>query len=186
VNISAGDAVSTRHWLRIRRTVAVGACCVGVAFVIVAVAARPADDRPVRAGTHRVEARVIAVSSILGGSTGPTSSVEFMYVDLDGVAHDGRLALVRPASAYRVGNTFVVVYDDADPGSARVADGPAGSTAIPWLIPLVLGLVVGVVGTVSSVRLRWTARVLRDNPWVVTAADLVEKPITTSVRSASV
>ena len=165
--------------MRVRRTVGIVGLVLGVVLMLGSLALVIANRRARSdSGDERAAtATVTAVSTSLGGTTGPNALVDYTFATPDGVVHAGRLALTRPSSRFVVGGEIDVTYPADDPSNAHVVGEVRDAWALPWFVPLLLGATSIAIGAAASNRLRWINAVLRDNPWVVAESTLIERPI---------
>ncbi|MCU1359493.1 MAG: hypothetical protein JWN99_782 [Ilumatobacteraceae bacterium] len=164
----AADAPGTHRWLRHRTIACTVATVIAVVLIVGATVQRmTTGSQPVDARHRQTVATITGVDSHLPGSTGPTTSLTFSFRAEDGSAHSGRLAATRPSADFTVGAALAVVYDIDHPDSAQVVGRSADRATIPWFVPLALGLAFATVSLAAAQRLRWAARVVRDNPWVM-------------------
>lgn len=124
---------------------------------------------------HQVQtsATVVDIVSDTGGRGPGSTTVAFGFLDATGAGRQGSVLLTR-TDAYHVGDVAQIYYDADDPGHVALVDRPKEPPPIPWLAPTCAGLCVLAFVAVAAWRLRASARILRDNPWVVAESRLVE------------
>ena len=177
----AVDAAPTRGYLRLRRTVGTVGIALGILLMVGSVALVIADHRARDApGDTHANGTVTAVTSTVGGSTGPTSSVDYTFVVRDNgnaAVHTGHISLARPSAAYTVGAQIEITYPADRPDEAHVVGEVHDAWMLPWFVPLLLGVAALIVAIGALSRLRWITNVLTDNPWVLVEAALIERPM---------
>ncbi len=174
----ASDAPATqrnlrRRWLFCGIVLLLGATLVGLGFVLRATH----GDRLQATGQHTT-ATVDSVRLTRAGSGGGIfGSVTVRYTDQTGAAHSAELNVGHNAPRYAEGEPIEVVYDATNPGVVEVVGAAPVAAPLPWPMLIVLGAVVVAIGASLAGRLRWTARVLRANPWVEVEAHVLEVPL---------
>jgi hypothetical protein len=169
------DAPATRRWVRHRLLGGIAAMLLGAGLVVSGLSVRATAERPVEVGpdSRAAQATIVDVRRLTNGRLGETSHLVVTFRAEDGRRHTAEIDIGAPKPQYAVGGTVPVVYQAADPGSARLEGVPV-NPSIPWVVPLALGIVAFVLGAMLLGQMRAIARTLRDNPWVMARTTLIE------------
>jgi hypothetical protein len=170
----ACDAPPTRRWLRRRLIAAAAALIVGIGLAVtgVVVRARTGRHEALTAGRREANATITDVRSVDHGKAAATVMLTLAYRTTDGRARSAQLDVGLPPPQYVEGTRIPIVYEAAHP--ERVLLEGTRNPPIPWFVPLGLGALGAVAGALLALRAAIIRRTLRDNPWVVTGATLVD------------
>ncbi|MCU1399339.1 MAG: hypothetical protein JWN62_2448 [Acidimicrobiales bacterium] len=150
---------------------------VGVVLAATSLLLLVADDR-LRDTSNDVRqmATITTVTRSWGGASGPTVTVDFSFVAPDGTHRVDRFS-ARPSTRYVVGGLIDIAYPVGHPDQAFVLGETRDAGPVPWFFPMLFGIGAFAVGLAALRRLRWISRTLRDNPWVLAGASVVERPV---------
>ncbi len=180
----ASDASPTRRWLRRRVIGAVVGIVVGIGLVVAGGVVRATSSQPVEVGpnTRRAVATITGFRYLPNGRLGSTEELTVAFHSDDGVARSAEIDIGIPKPQYAKGMSVPVVYDPLDP-STPLLEGVPLNPPIPWVVPTGLGVTGIVVGALLLTRTRGTARILRDNPWVIAGATVVQASVGQGLRT---
>lgn len=166
--------------MRRRRVAATATWVFGVVLLLVGVVLwelhRGADD--LSADGVRTVATVTEVTATPRGSGGPSITIGVAFATSNGATHAGSIDLGRTSRLFTVGSAVDIVYDRDDPSRFAVVGSSSDTSPVPWTLPAVIGLGFVAIGVVAVRRVRWEAKLLADNPWVVADSEIIEVPHT--------
>lgn len=173
----ASDADGTKRYMRRRRFVGAGGIVVGVVLIAGSLLMLAADRR-LHETSHDVRrvATITTVTTSWGGASGPSVTVDYSFLAADGLQTVGRFS-ARPSTRYVVGAVIDIAYREGHPDQAFVLGETRDAAPLPWFFPMLFGIGAVTVGLAALRRMRWTSRTLRDNPWVLANASVIERPV---------
>jgi xanthosine utilization system XapX-like protein len=124
----------------------------------------------------RTVGSITAVTATPRGSGGPSITIGVQFATPNGESHRGSIEVGRTSRLFSVGAPVDLVYDRADPSRVAVRGATPDTSQVPWSVPVAIGVGFLAIGVVGARRVRWEARLLGDNPWVVAASEIVEMP----------
>jgi hypothetical protein len=179
----ASDVVATRRGMQ--RIALRWAVVVATALVLISLGAwRWIDaDKPVT-GPHTSANVVEVVTRVVGWGRTRSGFVTIEWT-ADGQPHRSTVGVGDTGSRYATGDTIEVVYDENNPARVAIVGEASRPSGVPAASLLGLGATIALAGGFGLRKVRWIHRIIADYAWIPVTCELVEIPVTQSMRERS-